>query len=296
MIHVNNLKKSYGMHQAVGGISFQVSKGDLFAFLGPNGAGKSTTINIIATLSKHDSGSVLIDGFEVGVDDAHIREQLGVVFQDSLLDPLLSVKENLEVRASFYDVDIQEAVLRVSEQVDILSFLNRPYGKLSGGQRRRVDIARALLHDPKILILDEPTTGLDPQTRQRVWELIETLREYHNMTVFLTTHYMEEANKADYVVIIDDGVAVASGTPFELKRQYSYDSLLLYPNDITECLKHLPESAFFENRSIIKVKLEDTLSAIEILNDVKKYIDGFEVIQGTLDEAFIEITGKELRG
>lgn len=296
MINVHKLKKSYGDHQAVRGISFQVSKGDLFAFLGPNGAGKSTTINIIATLLKHDSGNVTIDGYEVGYEDQHIRQQLGVVFQESLLDPLLSVKENLEVRASFYDVDIQEAVLRVSEQVDILSFLNRPYGKLSGGQKRRVDIARALLHDPKILILDEPTTGLDPQTRQRVWELIETLMEKHDMTVFLTTHYMEEANKADYVVIIDEGIAVASGTPFELKRQYSYDSLILYPNDLTECLKHISEPTFLENGSTIKVKLRNTLSALELLNNVKDYIDGFEVIQGTLDEAFIEITGKEIRG
>ncbi len=295
MIQIKNLKKSYGNVDAVKGITFNVDKGSLFAFLGPNGAGKSTTINMITTLLKKDEGTVLIDGYELGKDDDKIKNTLGVVFQNSVLDGKLTVRENLAVRASFYKLDIQEAIMRVSEQVDLHDFLDRYYEQLSGGQRRRVDIARALLHNPKLLVLDEPTTGLDPQTRQKVWEVIETLRKEKGMTVFLTTHYMEEAAKADYVIVIDEGNLVAQGTAHALKTQYSFDTLKLYPTDTEKIMQHLKHDSKLNSDKSIHVKLNHTMEALAIIESVKPYISGFEVVQGTLDDAFIEITGKEIR-
>ncbi len=295
MIQIKNLKKSYGNVDAVKGITFNVDKGSLFAFLGPNGAGKSTTINMITTLLKKDEGTVLIDGYELGKDDDKIKNTLGVVFQDSVLDDKLTVRENLAVRASFYQLDIQEAIMRVSEQVDLHDFLDRYYEQLSGGQRRRVDIARALLHNPKLLVLDEPTTGLDPQTRQKVWEVIETLQKEKGMTVFLTTHYMEEAAKADYVIVIDEGNLVAQGTAHALKTQYSFDTLKLYPTDTEKIMQHLKHDAKLNSDKSIHVKLNHTMEALAIIESLKPYISGFEVVQGTLDDAFIEITGKEIR-
>lgn len=295
MIQIKNLKKSYGNVDAVKGITFNVDKGSLFAFLGPNGAGKSTTINMITTLLKKDEGTVLIDGYELGKDDDKIKNTLGVVFQDSVLDGKLTVRENLAVRASFYKLDIQEAIMRVSEQVDLHDFLDRYYEQLSGGQRRRVDIARALLHNPKLLVLDEPTTGLDPQTRQKVWEVIETLQKEKGMTVFLTTHYMEEAAKADYVIVIDEGNLVAQGTAHALKTQYSFDTLKLYPTDTEKIMQHLKHDAKLNSDKSIHVKLNHTMEALAIIESLKPYISGFEVVQGTLDDAFIEITGKEIR-
>lgn len=295
MIQIKNLKKSYGNVDAVKGITFNVDKGSLFAFLGPNGAGKSTTINMITTLLKKDEGTVLIDGYELGKDDDKIKNTLGVVFQDSVLDGKLTVRENLAVRASFYQLDIQEAIMRVSEQVDLHDFLDRYYEQLSGGQRRRVDIARALLHNPKLLVLDEPTTGLDPQTRQKVWEVIETLQKEKGMTVFLTTHYMEEAAKADYVIVIDEGNLVAQGTAHALKTQYSFDTLKLYPTDTEKIMQHLKHDAKLNSDKSIHVKLNHTMEALAIIESLKPYISGFEVVQGTLDDAFIEITGKEIR-
>lgn len=295
MIQIKNLKKSYGNVDAVKGITFNVDKGSLFAFLGPNGAGKSTTINMITTLLKKDEGTVLIDGYELGKDDDKIKNTLGVVFQDSVLDGKLTVRENLAVRASFYKLDIQEAIMRVSEQVDLHDFLDRYYEQLSGGQRRRVDIARALLHNPKLLVLDEPTTGLDPQTRQKVWEVIETLQKEKGMTVFLTTHYMEEAAKADYVIVIDEGNLVAQGTAHALKTQYSFDTLKLYPTDTEKLMQHLKHDAKLNSDKSIHVKLNHTMEALAIIESLKPYISGFEVVQGTLDDAFIEITGKEIR-
>jgi multidrug/hemolysin transport system ATP-binding protein len=220
IIIVENLKKSYGNVKAVNGIDFFVNEGELFAFLGPNGAGKTTTIDIICTLLAPDAGKVSVNGYKLGKNDDKIRQCIGVVFQDSILDNLLTVKENLFTRGSFYGMpqrQLAEAVKKAAEAADILSFINRPYGKLSGGQRRRADIARALVNTPKVLFLDEPTTGLDPQTRKSVWDTIRSLQKDTGMTVFLTTHYMEEAAGADYVAIIDNGLISAKGTPGELR-------------------------------------------------------------------------------
>ena len=226
IIKISHLNKSFSEVKAVNDLSFRVKKGELFAFLGVNGAGKSTTISILCGLQKKDSGTVQVNGIETDKAGAQTKRMLGVVFQDSVLDKPLTVKENLKSRAALYGITGNAFDKRLQELVEILDFdefLNRPVGKLSGGQRRRIDIARALLHRPEILILDEPTTGLDPQTRQLIWNVIEKLQKTENMTVFLTTHYMEEAANAGYVVILDKGSVAAEGTPFELKNDYVQD-------------------------------------------------------------------------
>lgn len=228
IIEVNHLVKNYGAVQAVKDISFYVEEGGLFAFLGPNGAGKSTTINTICTFLKPDGGSVTVDGFQLGREDGRIRENIGIVFQNSLLDDLLTVEENLLTRGSFYNLKgeaLKEAVRSAAKATELMGFLKRPYGKLSGGQRRRADIARALLHTPRILFLDEPTTGLDPQSRRSIWNTIKKLQAEQGMTVFLTTHYMEEAEDADYCIVVDDGKIAAKGTPVDLKRRYAKDRM-----------------------------------------------------------------------
>jgi len=300
IIEVKNLKKSYGSIEAVKDISFYVERGKLFSFLGPNGAGKSTTIDILCTLLAPDAGEVAIDGCRLDQDDAKIRSIIGIVFQDSLLDPLLTVEENLATRAAFYTADkkkIRVAVAKAAEATGIADLLRRPYGKLSGGQRRRADISRALVNTPKILFLDEPTTGLDPQTRQNVWETVRRLKDEAGMTVFLTTHYMEEADKSDYVIIIDHGEIAASGTPFALKEKYSNDVLRLVSKDEGRLKEKLDgmSAAYTKASGQFIVKLPSTLSALPILEGCKDCLSGFEVVSGTLDDAFIAVTGKELR-
>ena len=231
IIKISHLNKSFGEVKAVNDLSFRVKKGELFAFLGVNGAGKSTTISILCGLLKKDSGTVQVNGIETDKAGTQTKRMLSVVFQDSVLDKPLTVKENLMSRAALYGITGKAFDKRLQELVEILDFdefLNRPVGKLSGGQRRRIDIARALLHRPEILILDEPTTGLDPQTRQLIWNVIEKLQKTENMTVFLTTHYMEEAANAGYVVILDKGSIAAQGTPFELKNDYVQDIVSVY--------------------------------------------------------------------
>jgi multidrug/hemolysin transport system ATP-binding protein len=300
IIDVVDLKKSYGDVEAVKGICFHVNEGDLFAFLGPNGAGKSTTIDILCTLLKQNSGKVLIDGYELGKQDDAIRSTIGVVFQDSLLDPLLTVRENLNVRAKFYTKDkaqIKCAIQTAAEVADITDFIDRPYGKLSGGQRRRTDIARALVHTPKVLFLDEPTTGLDPQTRKSVWNTIRKLQKEQGMTIFLTTHYMEEAANADYVVIIDHGLISAKGTPYELKEQYSHDILKIKPNDEQALLAFLGSKrlSYKKKTELYHIKLKSTVQAIPIIKQSEHLIESFEVVRGTMDDVFITVTGKEMR-
>ncbi len=300
IIEVKNLKKSYGDIQAVKGISFYVEAGKLFSFLGPNGAGKSTTIDILCTLLSYDQGEVIVNDCKIGIQDDDIRKNIGVVFQDSVMDSLLTVRENLSIRANFYfrhKQIITQAINDAAIATDVMSFIDRPYGKLSGGQRRRADIARALIHTPKILFLDEPTTGLDPQTRKSVWNMINNLKEKSGTTVFLTTHYMEEAASSDYVIIIDNGEIAAKGTPTELKSEYANDLLRLACKDEQAVLKILNAEnyLFSQVADQIIVKLPTTMSAIPILEKCKSYINGFEVLRGTMDDAFISITGKEIR-
>lgn len=300
MIEVKDLQKAYGEIKAVNGLDFYVEKGKLFAFLGPNGAGKSTTIDIICTFLKPDCGTVIVDGLTLGRDDEEIRKIIGAVFQDGVLDDLLTVEENLRVRGGFYGLRgkvLSEAVRRTAEMTGITELLKRPYGKLSGGQKRRCDIARALIHTPKILFLDEPTTGLDPQTRKVVWETIGKVQKQSGMTAFLTTHYMEEAADADYVVVIDSGEIAAKGTPSELKERFSKDKLRLSTKEVDAVSKILGGmGADFElTADTFEIILETTLSSIPIIEACRDDITGFEVVKGTMDDAFIAITGKEIR-
>jgi multidrug/hemolysin transport system ATP-binding protein len=302
IITVSSLKKSFGKVKAVKGIDFSVKKGSLFAFLGPNGAGKSTTIDILCTLTKFDSGKINISDFDLNKDTDKIRNIIGVVFQDNLMDKRLTVKENLMIRAGFYYKTKEErknAVKKAAEYSEIQDFINRDYGTLSGGQRRRADIARALLNTPQILFLDEPTTGLDPQTRKHIWETIENLQKQNNMTIFLTTHYMEEAAKADYVVIMDSGLIVAKGTPYELKEKYSSEHIRIkFKTDKKESLeKYLNQNnlKWTVQNDFIDVKIKSTLDSVQIIQPVINYIESFEVLYGTMDDVFLNITGKELR-
>jgi multidrug/hemolysin transport system ATP-binding protein len=300
IIEVKGLQKAYGPVRAVKGLDFYVESGKLFAFLGPNGAGKSTTIDILCTLLRPDAGEVTVDGHRLGAEDAAIREAIGVVFQDHLLDPLLTVEENIRVRGGLYPGNrkaLDAAVRNAAAATDIGDFLSRPYGKLSGGQKRRADIARALVHTPRILFLDEPTTGLDPQTRKSVWDSIRVLQRETGLTVFLTTHYMEEAAEADYVVVIDDGTIAARGTPTELKDRYAGDQLKLSPADRTGLLAALRamQVDFTLSGERVAVRLNGTMDALPLLDELKGYLAGFEVLGGTMDDAFIGITGKEIR-
>jgi multidrug/hemolysin transport system ATP-binding protein len=300
IIEVSGLTKSYGPVHAVKNIDFYVEAGKLFAFLGPNGAGKTTTINIICTLLDKDAGTVTVNGCELGRDNQQIRDQIGIVFQESVLDALLTVKENLFTRGSIYGLakqELEQSVALAMQVTNIADLANRRYGTLSGGQRRRTDIARALVNKPKILFLDEPTTGLDPQTRKSVWDMIERLRREEGMTIFLTTHYMEEAEKADFVIIIDDGEIAAKGTPAELKDKYSNDALQIKPTDRAAVQAALRAAgiAWTETADLLVVTLRATVDALPILQLLDGLIAGFQVLNGTMDDAFIGITGKEIR-
>ena len=297
IIEVRQLQKSYKDVKAVNGIDFYVEEGELFAFLGLNGAGKSTTIDMLCTFLKLDRGSIKINNYEVGKDDEKIKSLVGVVFQESVLDELLTVKENLITRSKLYNMSKDEFNKNLEEIADITGireFINRQYRKLSGGQRRRVDIARALINKPKILFLDEPTTGLDTKTRKNVWDMIRTLQKDNNMTVFLTTHYMEEASKADYIVVMDKGVIAAKGTTDELKEKYAKDKMIIYFDDeksdfIENYLKENNYEFFIQNNNIT-IEINTTLDSIKIIDDCRIYINSFEVIKGSMDDVFLNIT------
>ena len=293
-IEVKGLVKTYGDMRAVDGIGFSVPEGSFFAFLGPNGAGKSTTISIICSLLEQDSGEVRIFGREVS--DPTIRNDIGVVFQDPMLDPKLTVRENLEIRASMYGLmDVRSAVERAMADADCTEFSKQRYGTLSGGQRRRADIARALVHSPRVLILDEPTSGLDPHTRKVIWESVFRLNRQNNMTVLLTTHYMEEAANADDVVVIDHGRIVAHGTPEELRERYSRDRMTVVPKDVSSMKDTLDSLGvrYSLERDVFTIELGATVDAVPIIDSVRDMMVSFEVRMGSMDDAFVSITGGE---
>jgi len=299
-IKVENLCKQYGDQQAVKGISFTVEQGTLFAFLGENGAGKSTTIEILCTLLKKSSGQVTINGFTLDASNgnADIRKSIGVVFQQSLLDERLTVRENILHRGKTYGLSkaqLTDNYQFVSTYLHLEDIEEKKYGTLSGEQKRRADIARALIHRPSILFLDEPTTGLDPQTRQFVWQAIKQLQLETNMTVFLTTHYMEEAAVAHQVTVIKKGKIVAQGTPDALKTKYAYDSMALVFQNAQEGVKFLEENAvsYTENQGIYTIRLSSTLQALPLLNKAEPLIASFEVIKGSMDDVFLHIMAEE---
>ncbi len=296
IIEISHLDKSFGNIHAVNDLSFCVKEGELFAFLGVNGAGKSTTINIMCAQLSKDAGSVIIDGFDLDKDACKIKTEIGVVYQNSVLDQALSVYDNLKYRAALYGITkgaFEKRLATLAEMLDFKDLLKRTVGKLSGGQRRRIDIARALLHSPKILILDEPTTGLDPQTRKTLWNVISDLRKNENMTVFLTTHYMEEAAEADYVVIIDGGKICAEGTPLELKNAYTGDFITLYQtNEETVKTLGVPYEPI---RDAFRLFVENTSKATQLIIKHPDIFVDFEITKGKMDDVFLSVTGKDLK-
>lgn len=294
-ISVRDLRKSFGDVQAVKGISFDVPEGSFFAFLGPNGAGKSTTISIICSLLERDSGDVTVFGMDPS--DPSMRSSIGIVFQDPMLDSKLTVRENIRMRGAMYALpDLDIAVDEAISEADAVEFADRPYGKLSGGQRRRADIARALVHRPKLLILDEPTAGLDPQTRKNIWNTISGLNERNGITVLLTTHYMEEAADADDIVIIDKGEIVAHGTPATLRESFCSDKMVVQPIDLNSVVSKLDSMSvrYSVKNDTVTIQLKSTLDAIPIVKELDGMISSFEVRTGTLDDAFINITGEDI--
>ena len=291
-VSVRGLRKSYGDFEAVKGISFEVKEGSFFAFLGPNGAGKSTTISILCSLLDYDSGEVSV----FGKNSSDARTEIGVVFQDHMLDDKLTVRENVTLRGSMYEFkgqELKDAVDKVLVLTDSNEFADRRYGTLSGGQKRRADIARALVHDPKMIVLDEPTAGLDPQSRTMLWRTVFNLNRETGLTVFLTTHYMEEASDADDIVIIDHGEIVAQGTSDELKEKYCTDYIRAIPKDQESFINKLSfeNIRFTMDKGIFIIPVKDTISSIGLLNKFREDLESFEVRTGTLDEAFIRITG-----
>lgn len=297
LIKIEHLTKSFGDIHAVNDLSFCVKEGELFAFLGVNGAGKSTTINIICGQLEKDGGTVEVCGCDMDRDPDGVKRSIGVVFQYSALDRELSVRDNLESRAALYGIRGTEAKARISELARMLDFenlLTRPLGKLSGGQRRRIDIARALLHKPRLLILDEPTTGLDPQTRELLWQVLDRLRREDGLTVFLTTHYMEEAADAGYVVILDSGRIVAEGTPLGLKNKYTGDFVTIY--GVTEESVKPLGLPYEMIRDAARIAVPDTSAATDLIIRHPEMFRDYEITKGRMDDVFLAATGKKLTG
>lgn len=295
IIKIENLNKNYGNIKAVNNLSFQVKEGELFSFLGINGAGKSTTINMICGELKKDSGEIFICDKSIDGNDKYIKQKIGVVFQESLLDKSLTVYDNLKIKAALYGI-VGEAFKKRYNELSILFDLKeiekQTIAQLSGGQKRRVDIARAIIHNPKILILDEPTTGLDPGTRKKIWTILNSLRSNNNLTIFLTTHYMEEAADSDYIVILDKGSIVAEGTPLELKNKYAHDMIIIY-NTNEEKIKML-NKPYSKIKEGFKIEVDSLKEVTELIIKYRQLFIDYEVIKGKMDDVFLNATGYEL--
>ena len=300
VIKVEGLKKYFGDVRAVDDISFEVERGELFGFLGINGAGKSATINMLCTLYAATAGSVEICGYQVGKQDEEVRKRIGVVYQGNCLDDKLTVAENLFVRGVLYEKDhrkLRADIRRICGILELEDVYHRRLAKLSGGQKRRCEIARALVNAPEIMFLDEPTTGLDPATRKKVWASLERLRREEKMTIFLTTHYMEEAARASHIAIMDAGHLKEYGTPFSLKEKYAKDQLRLYSRSpgLEERLAAL-QAAYRKKEDYFVVAVPESMAALAVLDSVRELIDGFEMVQGSMDDVFLNVTGKKLEG
>lgn len=299
IVQISNLHKSFKDVKAVDDISFCVKEGELFAFLGVNGAGKSTTINIISGILNKDSGKVIICGEDIDKNISKIKNSIGIVFQNSVLDKKLSGYKNLKSRAALYGIfgtDFKNRLQEISDLLDLKDIIKKPLNKLSGGQKRRIDIARALIHNPKLLILDEPTTGLDPKTRITVWNVIDRLRKEQGLTVFLTTHYMEEASDSDYVVILDTGKIVAEGSPHDLKNKYAKDYIKFY-NKKDEAKDYFVglDKTIKQERDFVQVQIDGTSEVKKYFKDKPEIFDDFEVLKGNMDDVFLNVTGKNLK-
>lgn len=297
IIEINNLCKTFGELKAVQDLTLSVREGELFAFLGINGAGKSTTINIMCGQLSKDSGEIIIDGYNLDESLDLVKNEIGIVFQSSVLDASLSVYDNLESRAALYGITGTDYNKRLDELADILEFkdiLNKTVRNLSGGQRRRIDIARALIHKPKILILDEPTTGLDPKTRKLLWNVISNFRKNENMTIFLTTHYMEEAVESDYIVIIYNGRIISEGTPHDLKNTYTQDYITIYGVNEDDIRKLSPNYEVVKNG--YRISISNTKEATDMITKHPELFVDYEITKGRMDDVFLAATGKNLEG
>lgn len=295
VLKITNVSKSFGKVKAVNNISFKVKKGEMFAYLGVNGAGKSTTISMICGTLKMDSGSILVCGEDINKNSNYIKNKIGVVFQNSVLDQTLSVYDNLKYRASLYDItgnDFEKRFKELEKMFELNEIKKQKVKTLSGGQRRRVDIARAIIHNPDFLILDEPTTGLDPNTRKKLWNIIRNLREKNEMTVFLTTHYMEEASDADFIIIIEKGKIITEGTPLDLKNKYAKDIISIYHVEEKD-VKRL-KLPYTKIRDGFKIEIENTTLATDLIIKNKEIFKDYEIIKGKMDDVFLNATGNEL--
>lgn len=299
-IEVRNLTKKFGDFTAVDNISFDVEQGTIFAFLGPNGAGKSTTINTLCTIQEKTEGTLKINGNDVSKQKDLVRKDIGIVFQDSTMDGKLTVEENLKLHCDFYNVPKSEVKERIDFVLDLVDIKNRkksPVDSLSGGMKRRAEIARGLVHFPKVLFLDEPTTGLDPQTRANVWDYIHKLQKQKNITIFLTTHYMDEAEICNQVAIMDGGKIVAHDTPANLKKKYTSTTMKLKTNDTDNLKAYLTDRSIKHSvdRDVVTIYATDTADVLDITNTFRESIEDIEINKGTLNDVFIAITGKEIR-
>jgi multidrug/hemolysin transport system ATP-binding protein len=292
IIEINNLSKSYGKINAVNNLNLSIEKGSFFSLLGENGAGKSTTVNILSTLISKDTGEIKIAGFFLGKDDRKIKEKIGVIFQKSMMDGLLTVKENLLLRGSLYGKHSKKEILmEINKSLSLEDILNRPYNTLSGGQKRKVDIARALMGRPEILFLDEPTTGLDPSIRKDVWEIIDNLRKITGLTIFLTTHYMEEAAKSDHIAIIGNGNLLAEGTPQYLKKTYSKERVCIKTHDFNKAEDFFKEHNinFKRNHNNFELYPHTPEEILDTLYPIKECISEISIIDSSLDDVFLNI-------
>ncbi|MFD1550309.1 ABC transporter ATP-binding protein [Levilactobacillus fuyuanensis] len=285
LLEAKHLTKTFGSHVAVNGLNLQIGRGSFTALLGPNGAGKSTTMNLLIGLTTPSLG-------QVSYADQVKR---GVVFQNSVLDERLTVTENLQIRAKQYRHVAKTKVAAVSAELGLTAFAHQQYGTLSGGQKRRVDIARALLNDPDILFLDEPTTGLDIQTRTAIWDLLRHLQRTRELTVVLTTHYLDEADAADSVYIIDHGSLVAAGTATAIKTRYAEDVLQVTSSDVDRLRARLTVAPTECDGNRLIFKLSSPQDALEVLTTNRELITTFEFRPGTMDDAFLALTGREMR-
>lgn len=295
ILEISNVSKSFEKIKAVDNISFKVKKGEMFAYLGVNGAGKSTTISMICGTLKSDRGKIIVCGKDINKNSNYIKNNIGVVFQNSVLDQTLTVYDNLKYRASLYNITgnkFKERFETLAKMFDLNEIKNQKVKTLSGGQRRRVDIARAIIHNPEFLILDEPTTGLDPNTRKKLWNTIRNLREKNEMTVFLTTHYMEEAADADFIIIIDKGKIITEGTPLELKNKYTKDIISIYHVNEDDVKKlNLP---YTKIRDGFKIEIENTSMATDLIIENKNLFKDYEITKGRIDDVFLNATGNKV--
>jgi ABC-2 type transport system ATP-binding protein len=300
IIEVNHLTKMYGELAAVDDISFNVEEGSIFAFLGPNGAGKTTTINTLCTIQDKTGGDIFLNGHDISREKNAVRADIGIVFQDQTLDTKLTVEQNLDFHCRFYKVpksERQERIDFVLDLVDLSDWKKAPVAGLSGGMKRRVEIARGLIHFPKVLFLDEPTAGLDPQTRASVWDYIRRLQKEKSITIFLTTHYMDEAEICSSVAIIDHGKIAAFDTPDNLKDRYTQSRLKIRTANGVDVERYLTARSIRNERSegVITAYIKDTDAMFDVLCRFRDDIDDFEVNKGSLNDVFLAVTGREIR-